>query len=1142
MTFEELLNQAIALLQRQGRVSYRALKRQFDLDDQYLEDLKTEIVDVLQLAVDEGGKVLVWTGRRTPSTPSAPEEPAGRRAESPTAGAPAAAESVPREAERRQLTVMFCDLVDSTNLAARLDPEDLREIVRDYQQVMAQVIQRFGGHVAQYLGDGVLVYFGYPVAHEDDGLRGVRSALEILTAMARLNTGFPARHHVRLAVRVGIHTGPVVVGEVGGGARHEHLALGETPNVAARLQGLAAPDSVVVSGATWRIVRGYFTSEDLGLHAVKGLAEPVAVHRILEESGAQTRLDFAAPGELTPLVGRESEMQLLLDRWARSKDGHGQAVLLSGEPGIGKSRLVDVLRHQVSSDGGLLIAFHCSPYHTNSALYPVIHHLERVLHFQRDETPETKLAKLERMLETYRFANERTVSLLAALLSVPVPEERYALRPSNPQLQKQQTLEALTGWLLEEAERGPVLTTFEDVHWADPSTIELVSLLFEHLPTERMLAVLTARAEFHPPWPPRSYLSHLTLNRLTRAQAEAMIGEAVHGERLPAEVVDQIVAKTDGIPLFIEELLKMILESGLLRAEATGYVLRGPLPALAIPTTLQDSLMARLDRLASARETAQLGAALGREFSYEMIHAVSSIDETALQQALGQLVEAELIYRRGWPPAASYSFKHALIRDAAYQSLLKSRRRVYHERIAHVLEDRFPETRETQPELLAHHYTEAGSTEQAIVYWQRAGQRAIERSANVEAIAYLTQALELLTLLPEGTERAAQELTLRIALGVPLIATRGYAAFEVERTYARARELSGQAGETPQLANILWGLWVFYLTGGPLETALQMAEQYRALAEHRQETPLLLETCQLQGIALFYLGEFVRARPHLERGSRLYDPEQHHALIFQHGGADTGVAIMTHEALALWALGYPDQAREKMHAGLQCARALGHPFSLAFAHYFYAWFHKLCREEGVVHQAATAAIGICDEYGFPFWGLSSTALRGSTIMEGGAEAEGIAAMQQALTAFEAMGAQLYRPELLGLLGAALGRTGRAEEGLSVLTKAFAAMEKSQERWWHPELHRLRGELLGVASGDHAGEAERAFHEALAVARRQQARSWELRAAMSLSRLWQRQAKATQARALLADVYGGFTEGFETADLREAHGLLADLER
>jgi predicted ATPase len=562
---------------------------------------------------------------------------------------------------------------------------------------------------------------------------------------------------------------------------------------------------------------------------------------------------------------------------------------------------------------------------------------------------------------------------------------------------------------------------------------------------------------------------------------------------------------------------------------------------LAIPTTLQDSLMARLDRLATAREVAQLGAALGREFSYEMINAVSSMEETALQQALGQLIEAEVLYRRDRPPRASYVFKHALIRDAAYESLLRSRRHVYHDRIARVLEERFPETRETQPELLAHHYTQAGVTEQAIVYWQRAGQRAIERSASVEAIAYLTQGLELIPLLPEGARRAQHELALRIALGMPLIATKGYAGFEVERTYARARELSLQVGETPQLPTIVWGLWVFYLTGGSLETALQMAERYRTLAERLQETPLLLETCQLMGNTLFYLGEFSPALPYLEQGSRLYDPVQHHPLIFEHGGADTGVAIMTHEALALWALGYPDRARERMHAALHCARTLAHPFSLAFAHYFFAWFHKLSREEATVHESATAAISICDEYGFPFWGLSSAGLRGSAVVEQGAEEEGIAVMRQALTAFEAIGAQLFRPELLGLLGAALGRTGRPGEGLAVLSKAFTAMEKSQERWWSPELHRLRGELLRALPGDHAREAESALQEALTAARRQQARSWELRAAISLSRLWQQQGKAKEGRDLLMEIYRWFTEGFQTADLREARALLADLE-
>ena len=1127
MNFEEVTNQAIALLQRQGRVSYRALMRQFELDDGYLQDLKVELVEVLRLALDENDKMLVWTGPRKADADAGQQErriPATHVART------------PREAERRQLTVMFCDLVDSTSLSARLDPEDLREIVRAYQAASAGIIQKFGGYIAQYLGDGILVYFGYPAAHEDDAWRAITSGLEIVTGMAELNQTIAARHQAVLAVRIGVHTGHVVVGEIGGGTRHEQLAMGETPNVAARIQALAPPNAVLASNASLQLARGFFTSRDLGLQNLKGVSHPIGVHQVLAGSGALTRLDMIATVDRTALVGRKSETGLLLARWAQSIEGRGQAVVLSGEPGIGKSRLVETLRLHVVDNGGVVIEFQCSAHQSNNALYPVIRHLERLLEFGRDDTPQEKLARIEHTLSSHKFANERSVPLLAGLLSIALPEGRYPAR-HNPQLDKQQTLDLLTERLVEAAQRDAVLFVVEDLHWADPSTIELLTRILEQVPTARTLVILTCRPEFQPPWTASQHLSFLTLDRLTKSQTEAMIAELLHGSRLPLEVVEQIIAKTDGVPLFIEELVKMLLESDLLHHEEGGYALRGPLPPLAIPTTLQDSLMARLDRQSSARDTAQLASAIGREFSHELIRAVSPLDEATLRQALGQLVEAELIYRRGSPSNTVYLFKHALILDAAYQSLLKSRRQIYHQKIAIALEERFPAARDTQPALLAHHYTEAGMTELALDYWQKAGQFAIERTANIEAIASLTKGLDLIERLPAGIGRVQRELALRVAIGIPLVATRGYAAADVERTYTRAHALALEVGESPQLPNILWGLWVFYLTGGPLDTALEIAGQYRELAERRQESALLLETCQMNGIPHFYMGNFALGRPYLERGAAMYDPKLHHALIFEHGGADTGVAVMTHEALAVWALGYPDQARQKMQAAMACARSLEHPFTLAFGLYFSAWLFKLCGEDAAVRDATAEAVKICDEYGFPFWGLSSAGLNGSTLLEHANAEHGIAAMRSALTTYEASGAELCRPALLCLLATSLARTGRPDQGLEVLTQAFAAMEKSQERWWHAEALRLRGELLLMLPGDHATEAQAAFEEALAVAVRQQAPSWELRAAASLFRHRRKHASEATARELLVKVCSGFSEGFETADLREALALL-----
>ena len=589
---------------------------------------------------------------------------------------------------------MFCDLVDSTHLASQLDPEDWREVVRAYQETAAAVIQRFDGHIAQYLGDGLLVYFGYPQAHEDDARRAVRTGLDVVEALGALNARLAQHYGVRLAVRIGIHTGLVVVGEMGGGSRQEQLALGDTPNVAARIQGLAAPDTVVISPATFRLVRGYFLYQDLGAHALKGLTTPVQVYRILGDSAAQSRLDVVGATGLTPLVGRDSEVALLLERWAQSQDGAGQVVLLRGEAGIGKSRLVEVLRERVISEGATRIVFRCSPYHQNSALYPVIDHLQRFLQWQRDETPEAKFDKLERVLQTYRLPLEDVVPLFAALLSVPLPE-RYPPLNLTPQRQRQKTQEALVAWLLEEAERQPVLAVWEDLHWADPSTLDVLNLMLDQVSTARMLTLFTCRPEFRPPWATHAPVTQVTLNRLGRTQVEAMIPSLTGDKTLPTEIVEQVIAKTDGVPLFVEELVKMILESGLVQEQAGRYVLTGPLPPLAIPSTLHDSLMARLDRLSTARELVQLGAVLGREFAYELLQAVAPVDERTLQQGLAQLVDAELVYQRGLPPRSRYIFKHALIQDAAYQSLLKSTRQQYHQRIAQVLAAQFPEIAET---------------------------------------------------------------------------------------------------------------------------------------------------------------------------------------------------------------------------------------------------------------------------------------------------------------------------------------------------------------------------------------------------------------------------------------------------------------
>ena len=823
--------------------------------------------------------------------------------------------------------------------------------------------------------------------------------------------------------------------------------------------------------------------------------------------------------QVQELLQREQRVSYrgLKRRWDQAKAGDGQVVLLSGEPGIGKSRLVQELKEQLGDEEAARIEFRCSPYHRSSALYPVIAHLQRFLQFAREDSPAVKLEKLQHTLSRYRFPQVDTPSLLAAVLSLPHPAG-YPLLTLSPQQQKEKTQAALVAWLVEEAEQAAVFCVWEDLHWADPSTLEVLTLLLDQVPTTQLLVVLTFRPEFPPPWGNRSHLSHLTLSRLGRAQVKMMVTRVTGEKSLPPEVVQQIVAKTDGVPLFVEELTKTVVESGLLRAEGNRYVRAhgGSIPPLAIPATLQDSLMARLDRLSTARELAQLGATIGREFNYELLQAVSLLNEATLQHGLKQLVEVELLYQRGLPPHATYLFKHALIQDTAYESLLKSKRQQYHQQIATVLEAQFPDTTETQPELVAHHYTEAGLIAQAIPYWQRAGERTAQRSANVEAIAHLTTALELLKALPDTPARAQQELSVQTTLGPVLIAAKGYAAPEVERAYARARELCQQGGEASQIFSAL---------------------------------------CRILGEAVWCLGEFPTAQQHFEAGIALYDPQQHHSLTALYGGEDPGVFCHGMVSSALWLCGYPDRALKRIEAALTLARELAHPFNLAYALMWAAWFHQYRHEGQAVQELAEEGATLATEHGFPYWLACSTILRGWALTEQGQGEEGVAQLRQGLAVYRATGVEEVRSYFLALLAEACGKAGQTEEGLSSLAEALAFVHDTGERFHEAELYRLKGELTlqkFQASGSKfpvphpqhptpnpQAEAEEYFLNAIAIARGQQAKSLELRAVMSLSRLWQ-QGKKEESRQMLAEIYGRFTEGFDTKDLQEAKTLLAEL--
>jgi predicted ATPase len=924
---------------------------------------------------------------------------------------------------------------------------------------------------------------------------------------------------------------------MGSGGRHEHLALGDTPNLAARLQGLAAPNTVVISAATSRLVHGYFTCQALGTHTIKGLETPVHVSQVLGESAAQSRLDVAATRGLTPLVGREEEVGLLLWRWAQSQDGLGQVVLLSGEAGIGKSRLVQVVKERLADTPHTWLECRCSPYYQHTALYPIIDLLERALHFQRDEPLDTKLEKLERALSQYRFVLHETVPLFATLLSLPLPEARYAPLSLTPERQKQKTLETLLAAVLEMAERQPVLFILEDLHWVDPSTLEFLHLLIAQGPTAAILTVMTYRPDFQPPLEWRTHLTPLALQRLSPADVAAMVKQMTGGKPLPPDVLQHVVTNTDGVPLFVEELTKTILESGVLRETEAHYALTGPLPTLAIPTTLHDALMARLDRLSTVKAVAQLGAVLGRTFAYDLLQAVAPFDAATLQHGLRQLVEAELLYPQGLPSQATYRFKHALLQETAYQSLLKSTRQQYHQRIARVLEAQFPETVATQPELLAHHYTEAGLGTQALEYWQRAGQRALERSAHVEAISHLTQGLEVLQGLPTTPERTQQELRLQLTLGIPLSATRGYAAPEVAHVYTRAQDLCQRMGETPQLIPALLGLWRFYLLRAELGEARELAEHCLLLAQCADDPARGIVAYDALGATLFFLGDFAHARTHLERAVALYDPQKrrsHRAL------TDPGVSALSLLAGALWMLGYPEQARQRSTEALRLAEALAHPHILASALIIATHVSQFCRDVSATQTRAEAVMTLAIEQGFPFWLAEATIFVGWAQAAQGQSSEGISQIKQGLATRQAIGLELSQPAFLTMLAEAYAHVGQPTEGLAALADALTRVDTTGECWRAAELHRLRGELLLAVSAENHREAESCFRQALIIAHQQQAKSFELRTAMSLSRLWQQQGKRTSAYELLAPIYGWFTEGFDTVDLQEAKALLEAL--
>jgi predicted ATPase len=933
----------------------------------------------------------------------------------------------------------------------------------------------------------------------------------------------------------------VVVGEIGSGERREMLALGETPNLAARIQGLAEPNTVLMSATTQRLVDPQFESQPFGSHLLKGFTAPIAVYHV--QSERQHVSPLGGKETLTPLVGREQEVGLLLDRWEQTKEGRGQVLLLSGEPGIGKSRLTLTLKEHVTNDGSLLYEARCSPYHQHSALYPLIEGMQRTLLFTRQDSDEQKVAKLEQVLTLYDMPD--TLPLFTALLSLPTPAQSPPLT-LTPQKQKERTFQALLQLMAAQAERQATVSVWEDLHWADPSSLEFLSVLIEQIPTTKLLLVLTFRPEFRPPWPPRSHLSQLVLNRLGKRQVEAMIEQAASGNTLPPEVIEQIRLKTDGVPLFVEEVTKSVIET----VGAHGHA---PLQTLAIPATLQEALLARLDRLSTARQVAQLGATIGREFSHELLQAVAPMSETDLHTALDKLVEAEILYQRGIGEQARYFFKHALIQDIAYQSLLKSTRVQYHQQLAQVLEDRFPDIKTNQPELLAHHYTEANLIEQAISYWQLAGQGAIARWANEEAIKYLTTGLTLLTTLPDTPEHAQIELGLQTMLGVPLMTTKGWAAPEVKQAFSRAFDLSQHLEETPQIFPVLFGLALYYGNRGESRTALELAERCLRLANIAQDPGLRLMAESIRAAFLAQRGEFVQAREFCELRLAQYDPAQHGALGVRFG-LDPGVTFGAYSALTAWFLGYPDQALRQAQDTWNLAHSLSHPPSQAMGATILPWVHLLRQEPAFTQEQIESVITFSTATEQVMVLAIGSMFKGAALVEQGHTEDGLAALQQGGSALQAIGTRIFNSIFLIMLAHAYDVLGQTEKGLAVIAEAEAFLSETGERGYEAELYRLKGELTlqqenqkskgkeqkAKVENDAQAEAESCFRKAIDIAQKQQAKSWELRASTSLARLWQSQGKQAEAHTLLSEVYHWFTEGFDTKDLQEAKALLEEL--